>query len=33
MSDATVLYVTHDLDFAARANRTITIRDGRVVAA
>jgi len=28
---ATVLYVTHDLDLAARANRTITIRDGVVV--
>jgi putative ABC transport system ATP-binding protein len=28
---ATVMYVTHDLDLAARADRTITIRDGRVV--
>jgi len=29
----TVLYVTHDLDLAARAHRTIAIRDGRVVGA
>jgi putative ABC transport system ATP-binding protein len=28
---ATVLYVTHDLDLAARASRRITIRDGVVV--
>jgi len=28
---ATVLYVTHDLELAARADRTITIRDGLVV--
>jgi putative ABC transport system ATP-binding protein len=28
---ATVLYVTHDLELAARADRTITIRDGVVV--
>ena len=28
---ATVMYVTHDLGLAARADRTITIRDGRVV--
>src|SRR3954469_414526 len=28
---ATVVYVTHDLELAARANRTITIRDGVVV--
>jgi ABC-type lipoprotein export system ATPase subunit len=28
---ATVLYVTHDLALAARADRTITIRDGVVV--
>jgi ABC-type lipoprotein export system ATPase subunit len=28
---ATVLYVTHDLELAARAGRTITIRDGVVV--
>jgi putative ABC transport system ATP-binding protein len=26
----TVLYVTHDADLAARADRTITIRDGRI---
>ncbi|MCP5026594.1 MAG: ABC transporter ATP-binding protein [Actinomycetia bacterium] len=26
----TVLYVTHDEDLAARADRTITIRDGRI---
>ena len=29
----TVVYVTHDLDLAARAHRTISIRDGRVVGA
>jgi putative ABC transport system ATP-binding protein len=28
---ATVLYVTHDLELAARADRTITIRDGVLV--
>jgi putative ABC transport system ATP-binding protein len=28
---ATVVYVTHDLELADRANRTITIRDGLVV--
>jgi putative ABC transport system ATP-binding protein len=28
---ATVLYVTHDLELAARARRTVTIRDGQVV--
>jgi putative ABC transport system ATP-binding protein len=28
---ATVMYVTHDLELAAGADRTITIRDGRVV--
>jgi putative ABC transport system ATP-binding protein len=28
---ATVLYVTHDLELAARADRTVTIRDGLVV--
>ena len=28
----TVLYVTHDLDLAARAGRMVTIRDGLVVA-
>jgi len=28
----TILYVTHDRDLAARAHRTVTIRDGLVVA-
>jgi putative ABC transport system ATP-binding protein len=28
---ATLLYVTHDLELAARADRTITVRDGVVV--
>ena len=28
----TILYVTHDLELAARAHRVITIRDGRIVA-
>jgi predicted ABC-type transport system involved in lysophospholipase L1 biosynthesis ATPase subunit len=27
-----VLYVTHDLSLAARAERIVTIKDGRVVA-
>jgi len=27
----TVLYVTHDMELAARAHRVVTIRDGRVV--
>jgi putative ABC transport system ATP-binding protein len=29
---STILYVTHDLDLAARAQRTVTIRDGVVAA-
>ena len=29
----TVVYVTHDRELAARAHRTISIRDGRVVGA
>jgi putative ABC transport system ATP-binding protein len=29
----TVLYVTHDLELAARASRVVTVRDGRVVEA
>src|SRR5581483_3119798 len=28
----TVLYVTHDMDLAARARRIVTIKDGRVEA-
>jgi putative ABC transport system ATP-binding protein len=28
----TVLFVTHDMSLAARANRIVTIKDGRVVA-
>jgi putative ABC transport system ATP-binding protein len=28
----TIVYVTHDLELARRAHRTVTIRDGRVVA-
>ncbi len=27
----TVLYVTHDMNLAARARRIVTIKDGRVV--
>ncbi len=27
----TIVYVTHDAELAARAHRTISIRDGRVV--
>jgi ABC-type lipoprotein export system ATPase subunit len=30
-SGKTVLYVTHDLELAARAQRIVTIRDGVVV--
>jgi putative ABC transport system ATP-binding protein len=29
----TVVYVTHDGELAARAHRTVAIRDGRVVGA
>ena len=29
---STILYVTHDLELAARAQRTVTIRDGVVAA-
>ena len=29
---STILYVTHDLELAARAHRTVTIRDGVVAA-
>jgi len=31
-SGTTVLFVTHDMSLATRAQRVVTIRDGRVVA-
>ena len=31
MSTKTILVVTHDLDLAARARRTIRLADGRII--